>query len=97
MNQINLFEELGQTGTSYMKFVKVLAAESALEEKTQHLAYLSVLTAKGMTDGLDFHVKELLRIGATRAEIKSAILVAMPVIGMGVAPILKIALEICDQ
>lgn len=97
MAEINLFKELGEVGTSYMEFVKTLAKNSNLDEKTHHLAYLTVLTSLNMVDGLDFHIKVLMELGATREEIKSAILVAMPAIGMQVAPILTASLNIIDQ
>lgn len=97
MSEINLFNELGAVGVSYMEFIKTLAEESNLDEKVHHLSYLSVLTAKNMIDGLDFHVKELIKLNATREEIKSAVLVAMPAVGMQIAPVLKLALEIYDQ
>lgn len=97
MSEINLFKELAEVGNSYMAFIKTLATESKLEEKTHHLAYLSVLTAQNMLDGIEWHVKELINLGASRDEIKSAILVAMPAVGMQVAPVLKQALEVYDK
>ncbi|MEQ7058246.1 carboxymuconolactone decarboxylase family protein [Enterococcus avium] len=97
MSDINLFNELGTVGLSYMDFIKTLSKESNLEEKTHQLSYLSVLTALNMIDGLDFHVKELIKLNATRDEIKSAVLVAMPAIGMQIAPVLKQTLDIYDQ
>lgn len=97
MAKINVFEELGTVGDSFGEFINTLAMSSALEDKTHHLAYLAVLAAKGMHDGIPFHVQELAKLKATRDEVKSAVLVSMPVIGMEILTPLTIALESYDN
>jgi alkylhydroperoxidase/carboxymuconolactone decarboxylase family protein YurZ len=67
-----------------MGFVQAKAEESALDPKTNHLAYLAVLSSAGMTGGLDFHVGLAKQAGATDEEIRSAALVGMQAAGLRV-------------
>ncbi|MDR1294891.1 MAG: carboxymuconolactone decarboxylase family protein [Bifidobacteriaceae bacterium] len=73
-----------KTAEAHMAFVQTKAAESALDPKTNHLAYIAVLSSAGMTGGLDFHVYLAKQAGATDAEIKSATLVGMQAVGLRV-------------
>jgi alkylhydroperoxidase/carboxymuconolactone decarboxylase family protein YurZ len=54
-----------------------LAAASALDDKTQHLAYVAVLAAVGLHSGLPFHAGLARAAGATRDEVASAVLVGL--------------------
>lgn len=72
------------TAKAHMRFVQAAADESALDERTRHLAYLSVLCAQGLTGGIAFHVGLALRAGASRDEVASAALVGMPAVGLRV-------------
>ncbi|MDR1078293.1 MAG: carboxymuconolactone decarboxylase family protein [Propionibacteriaceae bacterium] len=77
-------QQFPQTAAAHMAFLRAKAEESALDPKTDHLAYLAVLSAAGMTGGLGFHVGLAQRAGATDEEIKSAALVGMPAVGLKV-------------
>jgi alkylhydroperoxidase/carboxymuconolactone decarboxylase family protein YurZ len=77
-------QQFPQTAQAHMAFVQAKAEESALDAKTNHLAYLAVLSAAGMTGGLDFHVGLAKRAGATDDEIRSAALVGMQAVGLQV-------------
>lgn len=79
------------------EMVQGLAKASALDKKTEELAYLAVLAALGMTTGIPFHVKTAKEIGATREEIISAILVGLPAAGHSVTQALPTAIEIYDN
>ena len=90
-------EENSRTGKAYMEMVMQLSQESALDEKTRELAYISVLSAVKMCGGLDFHVKSARELGASRNEIKSAVLVGLPAVGITVIDAFEAALKAYDQ
>ena len=79
-----LMKETGEVGSSFGQMVKSLAKESVLDEKTHDLAYISVLTALKCYSGLPFHISESMQHGASLEEIKSAMLISMPLIGLQV-------------
>ena len=58
-------QNMPKTAQAHMAFVRAKAEESALDEKTSHLAYLAVLAAAGLTDGIAFHVGLARKAGAT--------------------------------
>ena len=76
--------------------MKSTAAASALDGKTQALAYLSVLAALRLESGIPFHVAHAKQLGATRAEIISAILVGLPAAGHAVTQVLPLAIQSFD-
>lgn len=82
------FEAFGRlapgTAGAFGGFVQALAAESALDERTRHLAYLAVLAATGRLGGIAFHAGLARAAGATTEELVSAVLVGMPAVGLGV-------------
>lgn len=93
-NSFTIFlKQTGNTGKAYMDMVMQLSKDSALDRKTHELAYISVLAAIDMTNGLPFHVKSAKQLGASEEEIKSAILVGIPVVGITVIDALEIALQ----
>jgi alkylhydroperoxidase/carboxymuconolactone decarboxylase family protein YurZ len=61
------------------------------------LAYLSVLAAVCLENGIPFHVKFSKKLGATRDEIISVILVGLPAVGNQVISSLPIAMEAYDE
>jgi alkylhydroperoxidase/carboxymuconolactone decarboxylase family protein YurZ len=77
---------------AWMGAVQGLAAASALDKKTEELAYLAVLAALRMESGVPFHVRSARQVGASRAEVVSAILVGLPAAGLGVTQVLPAAL-----
>ena len=91
-----LLSETGETGKAYMEMVMKGSQASALDRKTQELAYLAVLSAVGMTGGLGFHVTSLKKLGATREEVRSAVLVGLPAVGMTAIEALGAALDAYD-
>jgi len=80
----------------WMAMVQQLADASALEPKTEELAYLAVLAASGMESGLPFHVTMAVQAGATREEVISALLVGLPAVGQRVVSSLPAALAALD-
>ena len=76
--------------------VQGLASASALDKKTSALAYLAVLAALRMESGVPFHVQVAKQLGASRAEIISAILLGLPAAGHGVTQVLPAAIAAYD-
>lgn len=97
-NSFSMFmTESSDTGKAYMDMVMKQSQMSALDRKTHELAYISVLSAIRMTGGLNFHVKSAKDLGATRDEVKSAVLVGLPVAGITLVDALEAALHAYDE
>jgi len=90
-------EEAPEHAAAWMDAVKKLDQASALDGKTEELAYIAVLAALRMTGGIPFHVASAHRHGASREEIISAILLGLPAAGNGVIQSLPAALEAFAQ
>ncbi|MGV8083592.1 MAG: carboxymuconolactone decarboxylase family protein [Coriobacteriia bacterium] len=80
----------------WMEAVKGLAEASALDELTEEIAYIAVLSALRMTSGIPFHVSAAKALGATREQIASAVLLGLPAAGNAVTQSLPIALDAYD-
>jgi AhpD family alkylhydroperoxidase len=88
--------ETPQFAQAWGSAIQALAQASALDAKTRELAYLAVLAAQNRTSGIPFHVASLKRLGATREEVLSAILVGLPAAGHVVTQALPAAIEAYD-
>lgn len=77
--------------------IRGLGEASALEAKTQALAFLAVLAALGLLSGVPFHVAQAREAGASRDEVISAILVGLPAAGNRVTQALPAALRAYDE
>lgn len=94
-NGFELFmKETNGVGKAFMDAVIKVSEVSALDEKTHELAYLSVLVTSKMYGGLPFHINHARKCGATNEEIKSALLLPMPIIGLQVADALPFLYEV---
>ena len=81
---------------AWMVMVEGLDKASALDKKTEELAYLAVLAALRMESGVPFHVQSARQAGASREEVISAILVGLPAAGHAVTQVLPAALAAYD-
>ncbi|MDR0887704.1 MAG: carboxymuconolactone decarboxylase family protein [Candidatus Methanoplasma sp.] len=90
-------KEAPEHQAAWMEAVQKLDKASALDKKTEELAYLAVLAVMRLESGLPFHVKMAKANGATREEIISSILVGLPAAGNCVIQSLPIALEAFDS
>lgn len=88
-------EAPGHAG-AWMKMVQGLSSATALDSKTQSLAYLAVLAALRRVSGIPFHVNMARQAGATRDEVISAILVGLAPAGHVVTESLPAAIEAYD-
>lgn len=90
-------KETPKQAQAWMDAVRGLSEASALDAKTQALAYLGVLAALRMESGIPFHVVQAKRAGASRDEVASAILVGLPAAGHAVTQVLPAALQAYDR
>ena len=81
---------------AWMQVARSLDAASALDKKTEELAYIAVLAATGNTSGITFHVLSAKSHGASRQEVLSAILLGLPAAGAIVIGAVPVALEAYD-
>jgi alkylhydroperoxidase/carboxymuconolactone decarboxylase family protein YurZ len=89
-------QEAPSHAAAWMQAAKALDEASALEKKTEEIAYIAVLAAMGNSSGIPFHVKAARKAGASRAEVLSAVLVGLPAVGNTVIAALPAALEAYD-
>ena len=81
---------------AWLAAVQALDQASALDKKTEELAYLAVLAALRLEGGLAFHVQTAKQAGASRDEIISAVLIGLPAAGNQVVQVLPAALAAYD-
>ncbi|WP_371731641.1 carboxymuconolactone decarboxylase family protein [Shinella sp. AETb1-6] len=82
---------------AWLEAVAKLGAASALDAKTQSLAYIAVLAAARLESGLAFHVAEAKAAGASREDVISAVLTGLPAVGNGVTAALPAAIAAYDR
>jgi alkylhydroperoxidase/carboxymuconolactone decarboxylase family protein YurZ len=90
-------KESPEHAQAWMDAVRGLSEASALDARTQALAYLAVLAALRMESGIPFHVVQAKQAGASREEVVSAILVGLPAAGHAVTQVLPAALQAYDR
>lgn len=81
---------------AWMAAVEGLDGASALDKKTEELAYLAVLASQRLLSGIPFHVAMAKAAGASREEVISAVLIGLPAVGNTVIEALPVALEAYD-
>lgn len=97
-NAFQIFmSEAPQHAQAWMTLVQGLDNASALEKKTEELAYLAVLAVLRMESGIPFHVQSAKNAGASREEVISAILVGLPAAGHSVTQVLPAAIAAYDN
>jgi alkylhydroperoxidase/carboxymuconolactone decarboxylase family protein YurZ len=80
-------------GAAFMEAVTKLSKRGSLDKKTHELAYISVLMTSKMYGGLPFHLEQAKNLGATFEEVKSAVLLPLPILGLQVAEALPYVYE----
>lgn len=97
-NGFQLFmKETDGVGKAFLDAIMLLGEKSSLEPKVHELAYISVLVVSKMYDGLDFHIHHAIELGATKEEVKSAVLLPMPIIGIQVADALPYVMKLLEE
>ncbi len=88
--------EAPEYAQAWAGLIQGLASASALDKKTQELAYVAVLAALKRESGIPFHVQSAKEAGASREEVISAILVGLPAAGHVVTQVLPAAVAAYD-
>ncbi|MDF2929021.1 carboxymuconolactone decarboxylase family protein [Anaerospora sp.] len=91
------FKEAPGHAKGWMEAVQNVDKASALDRKTEELAYIAVLAAARLESGIPFHVRSAKQLGATREEIISAVLIGLPAVGNGVIQSLPAAIQAYDS
>ncbi len=79
-----------------MTAVQSLDSASALDKKTEELAYLAVLAALRLESAVALHIRLAKQAGASREEVISAILVGLPAAGQSVTQVLPATIAAYD-
>jgi alkylhydroperoxidase/carboxymuconolactone decarboxylase family protein YurZ len=82
---------------AWSEVVQALSKASALDPKTGELAYIAVLATLNRVSGIPFHVAALKKLGATREEVISAVLLGLPAAGHIVTQALPAAVQAYDS
>jgi len=90
--------EAPAVATAFNNLVDALRQTNGLDEKTKHLIYIAMKAGTGDTTAVYYHVPMAKQLGATRDEIKDAILLTLTVYGLQpVASCLPLALQVVDK
>lgn len=93
----SFMKESNDVGRAYIDMILQQEKSSALDKKTRELAYIAVLSATKIMGGLVYHVQSARDLGASREEVKSAILVGLPAVGLSIIDPLEAALQAYDN
>lgn len=98
-NPLELFrEEAPDVAAAFDGLVQSLVASPGLDSKTKHLVYIGIKASMGDAVAVGFHAPMARRFGATREEVRDAILITLTTSGLqGVATCLQAALDAYDN
>lgn len=99
MNPLDVFQrEAPEVAASFDTLIKSLQQTNGLDAKTKQLVYIGIKAALGDTTAVYYHVPMAKKLGASRAEVRDAILITLTVCGLkGVASCLPVAMEVYDK
>jgi AhpD family alkylhydroperoxidase len=75
-------ENCPEAGKAYMELFKSVLKAPALDKKTKQLILIAVMAAQNYRPGVEAHVPQAVKAGATREEIVEAVLLTLPVAGI---------------
>jgi alkylhydroperoxidase/carboxymuconolactone decarboxylase family protein YurZ len=91
-------KEAPAVAAGYQTFVEALAASDGLDGKTKHLIYIALNAATGSPGAAVAHVGFAKQLGASRAEVRDAILMTLTIAGLrGVTSTLAEVLAAYDR
>ena len=98
MNPLETFQkEAPEVAKAFDDLIEALKSAPGLDPKTKQLIYIGIKSSLGDETAIYYHVAMAKKLGATREEIKSAILITLSVCGLkGVVTCLQTALEVYD-
>lgn len=99
MNTMDFFmKEAPEAAQAFNGLISTLSKSTGLDPKTKQLIYISMKASQGDTAAAVAHTHMLKKLGASRDEIKDAILMTLTVSGIkGVATCLEPALNVFDS
>ena len=99
MNPLDVFQqEAPEVAKAFDGLVESLKSTTGLDPKTKQLVYIGIKAAMGDSTAIYFHVPMAKKLGATRGEVRDAILITLTVCGLkGVASCLPTAMDIYDK
>tara|TARA_B100000683_G_C12097322_1_gene393612 strand:- start:136 stop:447 length:312 start_codon:yes stop_codon:yes gene_type:complete len=90
-------EEAPEVQKAYADFIQSLIAEEGLDSKTKQLIYIGMKMIADDERAVKVHVPMAKNAGATREEVKTAVLLGLSVIGMkAVSKYLPLVLDSFD-
>lgn len=98
MNTMDLFQkEAPEVAKAFNGLIESIVESKGIDAKTKQLIYIALKAAQGDDTGIKFHVPMAKQLGATKEEVKDAILMTLTVSGIkGVATCLPGAMSIFD-
>lgn len=96
MSMKDFVANTGSVGEAFLNVYDTAESSSALDKKTFQLVYIAYLTAIKQYGGLAVHVKILKKLGATRAEVESAILCGLLPVGVSILDAYEVAMKAFD-
>lgn len=98
-NPLQVFEkEAPEVAKAFNGLVEAVRNTKGLDEKTKHLIYIGIKATTGDATAVYFHVPMAKKLGATRDEVRDAILITLTVCGLqAVANCLPAAMDIYDK
>ena len=78
----NIIAHAPQVADAFFAFTRAIRESSALDPKTMELVLVGIFAAHRGLRGIGTHVERAAAAGASRAEILSAIMLAIPVVGI---------------
>jgi len=93
-----LAEETPGINKAFFDMVEAIGKDSGLDEKTFQLVYIGISAHKGMVGSVAAHAGYAKKAGATRDEVRGAVLVSLMTTGLkGVSSCLAAALDAYDN
>ncbi len=98
MNTMDLFQkEAPEIAKAFNGLIESIVESKGIDAKTKQLIYIALKAAQGDDTTIKFHVPMAKQLGATKEEVKDAILMTLTVSGIkGVATCLPGAMSIFD-
>lgn len=92
------YDESPEVAQAFGGLIHAVSNMKALEPKTKQLIYIAIRASQGETSAVTAHVPMAKKAGATRDELKEAIVMTTTVCGIkGIASCLSEAMEIYDK
>ncbi|PRX23128.1 alkylhydroperoxidase/carboxymuconolactone decarboxylase family protein YurZ [Orenia metallireducens] len=93
-----MIQEVPRVTDSFFKLTEEITQYSQLDKKTKELILIGIFVAEGSKRGLKTHVERALTEGASKNEVISAIIFALPVMGISkVNTSIEVALEVLGE